>query len=115
MKKLIIIKYYHVLTPGLLKHELVNIFRFRTDIASEILKKILEEISDILIFIRLENQDYANSYELSRKTGCSIYDSTYIAVSKKYNAQFVTADKKLYQILKPLNYDIVLLQDSLGQ
>ncbi|MBM3705050.1 MAG: type II toxin-antitoxin system VapC family toxin [Actinobacteria bacterium] len=107
-------KCFHVLSPDLLIYELVNIFRFRTDIYPELLKKILEEISIILIFIRLENQDYVNAYEVSRKTGSSIYDSMYIAISEKYRAQFVTADKKLYRIFKPLNYGITMLEDFLS-
>ena len=74
-------------------------------------KKILEEISNILIFIKLQQDDFANAYDLSRKTGSSIYDAIYAAISEKYRADFITADKKLYEIFKPLNFRIKMLED----
>ena len=52
--------------------------------------------------------------EYRKKTNNSIYDSIYIAISEKYKAPFITADKKLYEALKSHNYNIVLLDDFIN-
>jgi len=49
-----------------------------------------------------------------KKTNSSIYDSIYIAISEKYRAPFITADKKFYEVLKSHNYNIVLLDDFIS-
>ncbi len=67
-----------------------------------------------MIFIKLDSKDYINAYEISKKTNNSIYDSIYIAISEKYKAPFITADKKLYEALKSHNYNIVLLDDFIS-
>lgn len=106
--------YFHVLTPELLLYEIINTFKFRTEIDAILLEEILKELFNILIFIKLDSKDYINAYEISKKTNNSIYDSIYIALSEKYRASFITADKKLYETLSSLNYNIVLLDDFIS-
>ncbi|MCL4377399.1 MAG: type II toxin-antitoxin system VapC family toxin [Actinobacteria bacterium] len=106
--------YFHVLTPELLLYEIINIFRFRTEIDVSILEEILKELFNILIFIKLDFKDYVNAYKISRKTNNSIYDSIYVALSEKYKALFITADRKLYETLNSFNYNIVLLDDFIS-
>ncbi|MHB1274607.1 MAG: type II toxin-antitoxin system VapC family toxin [Candidatus Humimicrobiaceae bacterium] len=106
--------YFHVLTPELLLYEIINTFKFRTEIDAMLLEEILKELFHILIFIKLDSKDYINAYEISRKTNNSIYDSIYIALSEKYKASFITADKKLYETLSSLNYNIVFLNDFIS-
>ena len=107
-------RYFHVLTPELLLYEIINTFKFRTEIDAALLEEILKELFHILIFIKLDSKDYINAYEISKKTNNSIYDSIYIAISEKYKAPFITADKKLYEALKSHNYNIVLLDDFIS-
>ena len=106
-------KYYHALAPELLIYEITSICRFRTDMDLASFKKILDEISNILIFIKLQQDDFAKAYDLSRKTGSSIYDAIYVSISEKYRADFITADIKLYEVFKPLNFRIKMLEDFL--
>ena len=42
------------------------------------------------------------------KKNISIYDSVYMALSRFINAQFITADKKLYEKVKDLGNTIFL-------
>ncbi|MBU4224186.1 type II toxin-antitoxin system VapC family toxin [Patescibacteria group bacterium] len=107
-------RYFHVLTPELLLYEIINTFKSRTEIDVVLLEEILKELFHILIFIKLDSKDYINAYEISKKTNNSIYDSIYIAISEKYRAPFITADKKLYEALKSHNYNIVLLDDFIS-
>jgi len=103
-----------IIAPELLLYEVVNIFKFRTKLSPEILEEIVKELLYILIFIKLDYKDYTNAYKISQEANCSIYDSIYIAVSEKYKAPFITADNKLFNALKPLNYNIVILEDFLN-
>jgi predicted nucleic acid-binding protein len=107
-------RYFHVLAPELLLYEIINTFKFRTEIDVALLEEILKELLHILILIKLDSRDYINAYEISKKTNNSFYDSIYIAISEKYKAPFITADKKLYEALKSHNYNIVLLDDFIG-
>jgi len=107
-------RYFHVLTPELLLYEIINTFKYRTEIDVTLLEEVLKELFHILIFIKLDSKDYINAYEISKKTNNSIYDSIYIAISEKHKAPFITADKKLYEALKSHNYNIVLLDDFIS-
>jgi predicted nucleic acid-binding protein len=106
-------RYFHVLAPELLLYEVINTFKSRTEIDSALLEKILHKLFHTLIFIKLDSTDYINAYDISKKTNNSIYDSIYIAISKKYMAPFITADRKLYESLKLYNYNIIMLDDFL--
>ena len=107
-------RYFHILSPELLLYEIINTFKSRTEIETALLEEILKELSNILIFIKLDYRDYINAYEISKKTNNSIYDSIYIAISEKYKAPFITADKKLFESLKLHNYNILMLDDFLS-
>jgi predicted nucleic acid-binding protein len=106
--------YFHVLTPELLIYEIINIFKFRTDINTALLEEIIKELFHILIFIKLDSKDYMKAYEISKKTNNSIYDSIYLALSEKYKATFITTGRKLCETLKFFNYNIVLLDDFIS-
>src|SRR4030042_2336228 len=105
------LKNFFILSPELLIYELLNIFRFRTNISEKLLEDIIREITNILIFPKLDNRSYIRAYEISRKIEASIYDCIYIAMSEIYKAPLITADKKLYESAKNLNLDVVLLDD----
>ena len=104
-------KNFHILSPELLIYELVNIFRFRTNISANLLEDIIREIFDILIFLKMEYKSYINAYNISRRINSSIYDGIYIAMSEKYKAPFITADKKLYESAKNFNFSVLFLDD----
>jgi len=104
-----------ILTPELTIYELLSIFRFRTDMKPEKLEEIIKTIFDIITVIKLDYAVYLKAYEISQLTGCSIYDSIYIAISEKLKTQFITADEKLFSRVKQYNYNIVLLNEYLSE
>ena len=105
------LKNFYILSPELLIYELLNIFRFRTSISEKLLEDIIREISNILIFPKLDQRSYIRAYEISRKINASIYDCIYIAMSEIYKAPLITADKKLCESAKSLNLNVVFLDD----
>ncbi len=105
---------FHILSPELLIYELINIFRFRAKISKSLLEDIIHEIFKILIFLKLDYKSYINAYDISKRINSSVYDSIYIAMSDKYKAPFITADKKLYKNAKSLNFDVMLLKDFIS-
>ncbi len=105
---------FHILSPELLIYELVNIFRFRTNVSKSLLENIIREIFNILIFLKLDYKSYVYAYDISKRIKSSIYDCIYIAMSDKYKVPFITADKKLYNSAKNLNFDIIFLDDFTG-
>jgi len=106
--------YFNVMAPELLFYEITNIFRYRTDINSNLLEELFKELFQIMIFVKLDVKDYTNTYEISKKTNNSIYDSIYLTLSEKYKASFITADRKLCESLISFNYDIILLDDFIN-
>ena len=101
----------YILAPELLIYEVLNIFRFRTNISEKLLEDIIREIFNILILLKLDDRSYIRAYGISRKIEASIYDCIYIAMSEIYKAPLITADKKLYESAKNLNLNVVLLDD----
>jgi predicted nucleic acid-binding protein len=102
---------FHILSPDLLIYELINVFRFRTNISESLLEDIIKEIFKVLIFLKLDYKSYMKAYSISKRMKSSVYDCIYIAMSDKYKAPFITADKKLYNSAKSLNFNVILLND----
>ncbi len=50
------------------------------------------------------------AFDLSDQYGCAFYDGVYIALSQSYQIPFITADAKLYRLIKPLP-DVIWLAD----
>jgi len=105
---------FHILSPELLIYELINVFRFRTKISVSLLEDIIREIFSILIFLKLDYQSYIKAYDISIKMNSSVYDCIYITMSDKYKAPFITADKKLYNSAKGLNFNVIFLDDIIS-
>ena len=93
---------------------MINVFRFRTKISVSLLEDIIREIFSILIFLKLDYQSYIKAYDISIKMNSSVYDCIYITMSDKYKAPFITADKKLYNSAKGLNFNVIFLDDIIS-
>jgi predicted nucleic acid-binding protein len=104
-------RFFHILAPELLVYELINIFRFRTKIGQGLLGSVIREVFDIIIFVKLDYKEYIRAFEISQNTGNSVYDCLYVALSDKYRAPLVTADKKLSGSMKSQPHNVILLDD----
>ncbi len=100
-----------LLAPELLVCEILNILRLKDEIDGSTVNHIISEIYDTLIIIGMDADLLKNAFFYSRDLGISFYDSIYIALSKKYEASLITADKKLFNASKSLSQKTILLSD----
>lgn len=100
-----------LLAPELLIYEILNILRLKVEISASTVEHIISEIYDTLIIPGMDKDLLKNAFSYSRDLKISFYDSIYIALSKKYEASLVTADKKLFSSSKGSLQKTILLSD----
>lgn len=93
-----------ICAPHLLIFEVVNALVYKKEITA----KEIEQIIDILFYTNLSFLDFgkeltSQTSRLSRKYKISVYDASYVALTKGLSCQFITADKKLYNRIKKLS------------
>ena len=98
-----------LLAPELLVYEILNILRLKDEIGSSTVNHIISEIYDTLIILGMDTDLLKNAFFYSRDLRISFYDSIYIALSKRYEASLITADKKLFDSCKSLSQKTILL------
>ena len=113
--KKILAREYSILAPELLIYETINVIRFKIKIPDNKIKEILKNLFELLIVIRLDSDIFLEAYRISQNLNSSVYDSIYLAVSKKYNTVLITADEKLYRSAIPFNFNIKLLKDFIDE
>ena len=91
---------YLLLAPELVIYEILNICRLKREIDLEKISRIIKELHDALIIVSIEKDLLSKAFEYSRKLNISFYDSIYVALSEKYDAPLITADKKLIEACK---------------
>ena len=99
--------------PDLLIYELSNALRYNTNYSGKDIKKAIHSLYDmgITIVAPLPTiHDGAVDIALNKKL--TIYDAYYIALAKKMDYFFITADKKLYNKIKDLRFVILLANIS---
>ena len=100
-----------LLAPELLIYEILNILRLKEEIHNDMVDLIISEIYDTLIILAMDKDLLKNAFSYSRDMDISFYDSIYIALSKKYEASLITADKKLFSSSKSLTQKTILLSE----
>ena len=100
-----------LLAPELLIYEILNILRLKEEIDNDMVDLIISEIYDTLIILAMDKDLLKNAFSYSRDMDISFYDSIYIALSKKYEASLITADKKLFSSSKSLTQKTILLSE----
>ncbi|MGM0366167.1 MAG: type II toxin-antitoxin system VapC family toxin [Actinomycetota bacterium] len=106
---------YYMVCAELLVYELLNIFKYKANFTEERIEEVIKEIFNIIVFDRIDYNIFLSACKISKKIGDSIYDSIYIAMSEKYLAPFITADKKLYGKAKKYGYNVTFLPDFAKQ
>ena len=98
------------IVPSLFFYEIANVLRYKPEFGSTDTKNIIQALNDFQFRIEPFEQGLANlTIELAYQYGITIYDACYIAIGKKNQVDFVTADKELYSKLK--SERIILLED----
>ena len=92
-----------IAVPDLLFYEIGNVLATKTRL-SEV---AIAEAFSLLWEFSLERFDlgldeYQSSMVLSRKYKITLYDATYLELSRRLKCTFVTADRKLYEKIKSI-------------
>ena len=74
---------------------------------------IISELYDTIIILEADKVLLKNAFLYARLLNISVYDGIYIALSEKFDAPLITADKKLYRSGKNLPYKVIMLSDFL--
>ena len=99
--------------PQLLIYEILNAFRLKEEIGSKTIESIISELYDTIFILEADRAILKNVFLYARLLKISVYDSVYIALSEKLDASLITADKKLYEAGKNLQYKVIMLSDFL--
>lgn len=96
---------HEIVVPDLLLYELTNAMRFNKDFNEEFIKESLTNFIDLDTDITIPTDEIINSaIELSYKHDITIYDAIYVALAESIDATFITADEKLYEKIKDLEF-----------
>jgi len=104
---------YILFAPQLLIYEILNAFRLKDEISNETIDLIISELYDAIIIIETDKVILRSAFLHARTLNISVYDGIYIALSEKFDAPLITADKKLYQSGKNLSHKVIMLSDFL--
>ena len=104
---------YILFAPQLLIYEILNAFRLKDEISGETIDSIISELYDTIIILETDKVLLKNAFLYARLLNVSVYDSIYIALSEKFDAPLITADKKLYESVKNLPHKVIMLSDFL--
>jgi len=98
-----------VVVPDLLLYEITNVLSFQKRITASAAESALELLArmeiQVFTFSSLELKEV---FRLARAYGISAYDAVYAVLALRLKCQFITADKKLCQKLKTLNWVFLL-------
>lgn len=91
--------------PVLLFFELANLLITKKTVSPAKAKEGLAALLKMEIgFFLFEEDDLRFWMEQARKRKISAYDASYIALAKRLNCEFITADKKLYEKTRSLKF-----------
>jgi predicted nucleic acid-binding protein len=97
---------YQIIAPTLFGYEVTNVFH-RMSLAGQILpeeaEQLLEEAFNLGISLYGDKALYSSALILARSLNLSAaYDAHYLALSERFNAEFYTSDKRLFNSVKDI-------------
>ncbi len=107
---------YSLLVPDLFYVEITNILWKRVrqnEIPESIARNILLALDTFVLTASSCASLSKTALEITVQTGCSVYDSMYVALAIRKKSKLVTADKKLFNTLSrgPLAKYVTLLEN----
>lgn len=103
-----------LLAPDLIFAEFGNILWKKLlfqGLSKSIINDTIEEFRQISFLITPNRYLFEEAFQIAVKHQRTFYDSLYLALSRKENCQFVTADERLYNAVKTNFSNIILLAD----
>ena len=96
---------HEIVAPDLILYELANAMRYDKAFDSDLTKQSISYLIELGIDVIIPTEDLISvSIEFAYKCNISIYDAVYVALASKLGATLVTADEKLYEKIKGLNF-----------
>ena len=94
-----------ILVPSLYKYEVINALRYNRYFGEYDLIEVGKALRNYQFTEVSLTRDYLESaVRIALKYGLTIYDSSYIAIAENENGMFYTADEKLLNKVRVLNY-----------
>lgn len=100
-----------IVAPDLLIYEILNFFKTKKEISDDNVYNILNEIYNTVSIYGIGNNLFKKAFKIARNNNITLYDSIYISLSEELAIPFITADSKLYEIMKKQNFNIIILKD----
>lgn len=98
------------IVPALFFYEIANVLRYKAEFGIEDVKKVMQTLEDFQFNVESFEKEVAHpSIDLAYQYGITIYDASYIALSKKNQIDFITADEKLFAKIR--GERVILLED----
>jgi len=99
-----------LLAPSLVFYELANALRFNPNFDEKDVLEALCIFNDLGIELINFEKMWTQAISLAFNKNLTIYDASYVAISKLYKIPFITADSQLYQKLENLPFIFSLSQ-----
>lgn len=94
-----------VYAPDLLIYEIANVLRYKPDMDPRKVQQAIGSLFDMGIGIVPPSERLmARAVEIAYSHKVTIYDAVFSALAERLNAPFVTADEKLAEKLRKLDY-----------
>jgi len=94
---------HEIIVPDLILYELSNALRYDKKFNPKLITKAINTLFEMDINITIPSGELiSETVKIATENNITAYDATYIALSTKTNATFITADNKLIQKIKHL-------------
>ncbi|MFQ5891853.1 MAG: type II toxin-antitoxin system VapC family toxin, partial [Candidatus Methanofastidiosia archaeon] len=91
--------------PDLILYELANVLRYNPNFDERDVSDAIRSIIGLGIQILVPTTHLLNiAIDLGFKYGITVYDAVYMALAEELKYDFVTADKKLFDTIKSLDF-----------
>jgi predicted nucleic acid-binding protein len=91
--------------PDLLIYEIANVLRYKPDMNQGKVQQVLQSLFDMGIVInRIGPKVIGRAVEIAYSYDVTVYDAAFVALAKRLEADFITADEKLIQKLHNVPY-----------
>lgn len=96
---------HEIVIPDLVLYEITNAMRYSEAFDPELTKKFLDSFIDLGIDIVTPTHNLLNSaIDLSDQYEVTLYDAIFLSLAKLIDGVFITADEKLYEKVKGLQF-----------
>lgn len=98
-----------IIAPDVIIYELANLFRYKKDFEEKEIISVFDALEKFKIeIVHLDFKDTARAAIFARQRDITVYDAVYVIVALNFGCKFITADEKLYEKIKDLDFSELL-------